>query len=88
MENFNDSDDTEGSNNSEAAVENLDEVAMAKNVAQDLIKGSDNIETVSLESDQVVKELKDDANFSMGIIQKIARNTNNYKNVFTKLYSR
>lgn len=73
MEKFNDSDDTEGSNNGEAAVENLDELAMAKNVAQDLIKGSDNIETVSPESDQVVKELKDDANFSRGIIEKIAR---------------
>lgn len=83
MEKFNDSDDTEGSNNSEAAVENLDEVAMGKNVAQDLIKGSDNIETVSLESDQVVKELKDDANFSRGIIEKIARK-NTHESTFMK----
>lgn len=73
MEKFNDSDDTEGSNNSEAAVENLDELPMVKTVAQDLIKGSDNIETVSPESDQVVKELQDDANCSRGIIKKIAR---------------
>jgi len=56
MEKFNDSDDTEGSNNSEATAENLDELAMAKNIAQDFVeKGSDNIESISLESDQVVK---------------------------------
>lgn len=75
MERFNDSDDTEGSNDSEAAVKNLDELAMAENIAQDLVeKGSDNIETISLESDQVVKDMKDEVNLSRGITEKIARN--------------
>lgn len=74
MERFNDSDDTEGSNDSEAAVENLDELAMAENIAQDLVeKGSDNIETINLESDQAVKDLNDEVNLSRGITEKIAR---------------
>lgn len=74
MEKFNDSDDAEASNNTEATVENLDELAMAKNIAQAMTeKGSDNIETISFESDQVVKELKDEVNLSRRITEKITR---------------